>query len=526
MKIVEVKQGTPEWHALRARITRCASYAPIMMGCHPNVRRDDLVRIFATGDERVISDFVRDVIFPRGHEVEGTAREIVEDDTGEDLYAVTATDDSGRYLASFDGLTMAWDWSWEHKQWAEELAARARANDLPDFIYWQLEHQLLVGEDSIERVHFTVSDGTREKKVDVQYERIPGRREKLIAGWDQFQEDVANYQHVEVLPRAVPEPQAELPVPAITVSGEVTIESNLATWGDQLRAYIATIPEAPATDQEFANCEAACKALKVAEDRMKLAIDTALSRFADIEQMRSMGAQWIELARQTRLEREKIVEERKKAVRAEILQEGQRAYASHLEKLNARIGAALLNNRTVALPDFATAMKGKRTIASLRDAVNTTLAHAKIAANEIADRVQANLQVLAAAGADYRFLFADLSTIAFKATEDFDLLVRSRIEAHKENLRKQAEAAAEKERERIAAEERAKLEAAAAKPAPAVPAAPVLAQRSIAPTMPAARSRPTDHEIIATLARHYAVPEATVIEWLTAMALTRAAITA
>lgn len=537
MKIIEVAQGSPEWLALRARIMRCASYAPIVMGCHPNVRRDDLVRIFATGDERVVSDYVQEHVFNRGHAVEATARPLVEEDTGEDLYPVTATDDKGRYLASFDGLTMAWDWSWEHKQWNEELAARARANDLPDYIYWQLEAQLLVGEDEIERVHFTVSDGTREKKVDTVYTRVPGRRERLIAGWDQFEDDVRNYVHVEVLPKAVAEPQAELPVPAILVSGEVAIESNLGPLTEQLRAYIKTIPAEPATDQDFANCEAACKALKLVEERLEIAESAALSRFTAIDEMRRMSATMKTLARDYRLSTEKLVEARKKTIRAEILQVGKDAYALHIEKLNARIGVTLLNDRTVTPPDFATAMKGKKTVAGLRDAVNTTLAHAKIAANEIADRVDANVNHLVAQGAEYQALFMDLPQLAFRERDYVELVVSTRIEGHKAALAKQAEAAAEAAREKIAAEERAKVEAgqraATAPVEQPPPAAATPAPQSVAPAqtgeasrMPAARSRPTDEEIIAVVARHYAVSEATVAEWLTAMALSRAAIAA
>ncbi|WP_242489352.1 MULTISPECIES: hypothetical protein [unclassified Pseudomonas] len=43
--------------------------------------------------------------------------------------------------------------------------------------------------------------------------------------------------------------------------------------------------------------------------------------------------------------------------------------------------------------DFAGAMKNKRTIASLQDAVDTELAGAKIAASQTADAIRLNLAI-------------------------------------------------------------------------------------------------------------------------------------
>ena len=51
MIIHEVKQGSPEWHALRAN-TRNASEAPAMMGVSPYKSRSALVREKATGKHR------------------------------------------------------------------------------------------------------------------------------------------------------------------------------------------------------------------------------------------------------------------------------------------------------------------------------------------------------------------------------------------------------------------------------------------------------------------------------------------
>jgi hypothetical protein len=113
-------------------------------------------------------------------------------------------------------------------------------------------------------------------------------------------------------------------------------------------------------------------------------------------------------------------------------------------------------------PDFVGAMKNKRTLASLHDAVDTLLASAKIAANEAAADIRAKLAWHKENAAGYEILFADLQQIIGKAADDFKLVVTSRIAAHK-----QAEDA---RLTRVREEERIRVEAAVAAPqvAPAV----------------------------------------------------------
>ncbi|CFQ49015.1 hypothetical protein [Yersinia similis] len=77
MQIINVQQGTPEWHALRSRHFT-ASEAPVMMAASSKMRRDELLNMKATGSEREISDWVQTNLFDKGHAQEATARVIVE----------------------------------------------------------------------------------------------------------------------------------------------------------------------------------------------------------------------------------------------------------------------------------------------------------------------------------------------------------------------------------------------------------------------------------------------------------------
>ena len=80
--------------------------------------------------------------------------------------------------------------------------------------------------------------------------------------------------------------------------------------------------------------------------------------------------------------------------------------------------------------NFGSAIKGKRTLASLHDAVDTELAAAKIAADKTALLIRTNLAYLKQF-ADYTGLFADISTLALKDGDDFQAVVNNRISAEK-----------------------------------------------------------------------------------------------
>lgn len=543
MKIYNVTQGSPEWHALRAR-HHCASEAPVMMGASKKTSRTELVRMKATGDEKVFSQWVQENLLDRGHEVEARARAVIETTIGEDLYPATIGDDQERFLASFDGITMSDEVGFECKLHNEELAAavRAGATEFPNGHEWQLEQQLLVNPN-LQRIVFACSDGTPEKTVSTIYIRVPGRAKALVRGWEQFDEDVKNYVHVEVVPKATATLKAGLPTVLIDVKGEVTLASNLDKLDAALRLYVDAIPAKPTTDEDFANCEQAVKDLKTAEERLEASREAALAHFESVAAMNRLVDSMIDLARTTRLRTDHLVDDRKKSIRAEILTKAKTDFAAHVEKLNVRLGRPFM---PVVPCDFVAAMKGKKTIAGLQDGVNVTMAAAKIAANDVADRIQVNLACLTDTAAGYENLFADLQQLCLKPCDDFRLVVRARVDDHKraeekrladerEKIRLEEEA---KARVKVEVEERAKAQAALAmtkhaetmypppeplKPAPSTGPALIRYESRTAPgatiTVGVVPSRPTDNQIIDVLVNFFEVPEAVVIGWLIDMDL-------
>jgi hypothetical protein len=241
---------------------------------------------------------------------------------------------------------------------------------------------------------------------------------------------------------------------SIQVNGALSLISNLDIFGQQLAKFIDGVDNAPQDDQGFADCEAAIKTLQKAQDALEQAESSALAQTSNIEEMRRTVALYRDQARTARLMLEKVVKARKESIRIEIVQAGRQAFADHMKSLDVRLGRPYMPDVPT---DFGGVIKNKRTIASLRDAVDGELARAKIAANEVADRIQLNLSCYAKAAAGHEALFADLSQLVLKDTEAFPLIVIARVTEYKLAEERKLEV----ERERIRAEEEAKAQARA-----------------------------------------------------------------
>lgn len=468
MQIVNLVQGTPEWHAHRAKHFN-ASDAPAMMGCSSYKTRSDLVKELATGIGQEV-DAATQRRFDDGHRFEALARPLAEEIIGEDLSPCVGT--NGKFSASFDGITFMHDVAFEHKTLNDTLREAmfegCCGDALPLQYQIQMEHQAMVA-GSIEKVLFMASkwDGDQllEERHCWYYPNLE-LRAKIIAGWEQLEKDVAAYNPAAERPApAVAAPVESLPAVVVQVSGALTVGGNLDAFGAALRAFIERIPKKPCTDQEFADAEAAAKALKKAEEALAQAEDGALAQISDVEVMRRTVADLRTLARSTRLATEKLVAAEKEARRMAIVTGAQAQLDQHIQALNQRLGANWLPR---VAGGFGEVIKGKKSLANMEDAVAVALTSAKHEANVLAQRLEANRKHLVQDGTDWIALFADFATVGAKAEEDFQILAAHRISQHKQAEAQRLEA----ERERIRAEEAAKLQAQAAIEAAAKTEAP------------------------------------------------------
>lgn len=449
MKTLDLIQGSPEW--LEHRFKHCnASEAAAMLGLDPKTTRTQLLHMKSTGAEKEFSDWVQKNILDYGHEVEGLARQHIEVLLDNDLYPVTGAD--GHLSASFDGLTIFEDVGFEHKQWDETLADSVSNKIVPDSNMPQIQQQLLVSD--AEKIIFVVSNGTKEKMVSMDV--YPDKKwfKRITNGWEQFKKDLAEYKPRELAEKPEANAIMQLPALSIEIKGEV-IASNLPKFKEDAESFIANINTDLKTDNDFANAEATVKFCDETEKKLELAKKSALAQTASIDEvMRTIDFIKDQL-RTKRLDLNRKVTTEKTKIKDAIITDTKKLFVSHLEKLNDEFkGYVTLD---AGYPDFVSAMKNKRTLESLHNAADTELARCKIAANEIASHIRANLAIFHDLAKDNKELFRDLQSIIYKAKDDFELLIKTRISEHEKSV---AAAAQKKIEDDKKAEELAKQKTA------------------------------------------------------------------
>lgn len=449
--LIDAPQGSSAWHAARAKHF-CASEAAAAVSLSKYTTRDELMRQKATGLIEQVSP-AKQRLFDSGHDAEAKARPIAEGIAGTEFYPVVATHEveGMQLLASFDGIDLLDEVIWENKLLNQSLVQQVQAGDLEPHYYLQLEHQLLVS--GAQRALFTTSDGTPDGTYSLWYESKPERRAELIAGWKQFAVDLAAYVAPDAAPqKVVAESVTTLPVVSCHVSGDLAVKHSLPAFEIAWKDFLANkLVREPETDQDFANLEQQVKAMEAAEAQLDAAEESALSETEVLSQFIVLKRALRDMVCEQRKASKKQLTEKKESIKLAQVQRGQKAFAEHMASLNARLGKPYMP----AVPaDFNGVIKGKRTVDSLRGAVNDELARAKIAANEIADRIQLNLNTLREQATAHAFLFADAPTLVMKANDDLQVLIKSRISEHEAKEAKRLE----DERARIRAEEQARAD--------------------------------------------------------------------
>ncbi len=465
MKTLSLIQGTQEWLEARSHCLT-ASEAPAMLGLSKYMQRAELLRQKATGIVPEVDEATQRR-FDAGHASEAITRAWAENFIGEDLYPVTGTvefDGGLPLLASFDGLTLDETIGWENKLWNASFAAEVRAGDVPDTHWPQLEHQMLVS--GAKKVLFTVSDGA-ENIESLWYESIAERRAQVIAGWRQFVTDLANYQPETIVAEVIGHDPETLPALFVQVEGKV-VASNMPAFRAAAAAFIDHLPKPPTPpiqeekdesilakyaqecDQYFADSERAVKACKESEENLSAVKRSAQAQAVTIDEVFRTIDDISERIRAARLGMDKLVKGEKENRRTEIVTKAREEFGRHWGDLCRRIGGEWIPALPYAY--FADAIKGLKSLDSMRDKIGAALANAKIEANAIADRIQANKE----ACADCAHLFPDFGQVCQKDYNDFlnlmgarkaeaDRREAERLEADRARIRTEEQARAERE---------------------------------------------------------------------------------
>ena len=495
-QVLRLEQGSPEWHAHRNTpgiVNGSEIYAK--MGIPGYTTRAKLLQRDATGiTEEVDTHLQRR--FDKGHRQEALARPLAEDIIGDDLSALVMTDtiEGLLFSVSLDGITQGYDITFEHKSLNQELAAALDAGIIPDQYHPQCEAGLMVA--GAKRCLFMASKweeapgsdeepgkvygfAANENGLIVRYRLIEEKhcwyepnlelRPRMIAAEKQYAIDRANYQHVEVAERPAPAVTIELPALFVHAKGEIT-DSNMKAYGEALALRLAEVRAIQlVTDQDFSNAKQSAAMLREQCAKMKLTKEAMLSQTVTIGEAARMMDAWSEDMRVTALKLEKDVEREDAAKKAAIVSGARNAFEDHIKALNVRLGGQYM---PATRPNFAEAIKCKRSYTSMTDAVDAMLSNANVDSDMMADRIELNRKSLfvpdlvkqdsAMVGMSYEHLFPDFAAVCTKAPDDFAALLGSRIAAEEKRLdeakkAEEARIAAAVEAERIRKEEADKL---------------------------------------------------------------------
>ena len=454
MIIHQLTQGTQEWLAYRATHFN-ASDAPAMMGVSPYKTRNQLLHEAHTGLTQEVNRSTQRR-FDDGHRFEALARPLAEEIIGEDLYPVVGS--VGKLSASFDGLTIANEVNFEHKSLNEALRKAmvdgCTGADLPLAYQVQMEQQHLVS--GAEKTLFMASEwddaGNLVEERHCWYVSNLELRQEIIDGWEQLERDLATYAPPETEgPKAVGVSPESLPALHIEVKGAVTA-SNLAEFKSTAVAVIGSISTELETDQDFANAEKTVKWCEDVEKRLEAAKEHALSQTASIDELFKAIDAIAEITRNKRLSLNKLVKDRKEQIRTDIVIGARLKFKCNIEEINNALGDDYI---AIVYPDFAGAIKGKKTVDSIQNAVDTLLAQSSQSAMALAKVIRQNIDYLDANAADNKHLFPDLKSVVSKAGDDFEALVQVRVSKYKQEQEDARNRALRIEQERIKREQQA-----------------------------------------------------------------------
>ena len=443
---LELEQGTPDWENYLL-VSNGASEASAVLGISRNAKRNELLAAKATGIAKTFSDYVRRFVLDKGHEVEALARPIAEDIIGQELFPVVMA--KGNIRASCDGLTMDETIAWENKQFNTKYFELVSNGELPEEHWPQCQQILYV--TGAEKLFFTISDGTPERTVGVWVYSDADLQSTILNAWEQFEIDLKNYKHVEIVEPPKSAIIQSLPSVTVVAYGELTT-CNLPELTPVFDKFLREVNRAGfVTDDDFSIAEGNAKEARNAAKGCVASKEMAIKGMLSVSEVIDTLTKYEQEFNALGLVLEKAVKAEKDNRKATAKLERDKAYADHIAAINAEITPIVLALDSADKPNFVDAMKNQRTLAGLYDKLNTELARCKIAADVIAKQIREKMTFLRENASDFKFLFHDLQSIINKPFDDFKLIVETRIKDYK--VAKEAEL--EAERVRIQQEEEA-----------------------------------------------------------------------
>lgn len=221
-----------------------------------------------------------------------------------------------------------------------------------------------------------------------------------------------------------------MPKLVVTIEGKVT-SSNLPEFQKSAKKYVAAINRVYTTDEHFGQAEVDIKSLKTAEQLVKTELENIDNQSHDINEVRKTLAFIGESFRTPRLEIEKEVREQKDSIRVKLMKEASDEVEQHAQR-----NVALINNEfslelRYNAPDFYAAIKGLRTIDSVKENIKREKDAAIFSMTTVANEILYKLAWFKEEGyLEHKALFIDMADMIYTESMGFKARVKLRVTEH------------------------------------------------------------------------------------------------
>ena len=435
MRILDLQQGTPEWKEHRKN-ARNASEMSIIMGCCKQVKMIELAEAKAFNKPIEHSDYVQDIIFRDGHEIEEIARRKIEETLSVELFPVVcATDEAAemQLSCSLDGITPNGKLIWECKQENLGKFDSLILHKIPQEDFWQCcQCMYITGADHIV---YTLAD--KEGKVTAKtFPRsyFEPSFPLMLAEWKNFDDLVEKLRRTgsRLTKDKAPEAIGSQPsVIDLEFDFDVSIRKcNVGLYRNDVINAINSIRTDLQTDQDFADANEAIKWCKGIKEKVEHARKLALSKSKELEDMFAALQEIQQLAKNKELALTKLKKTRSQEIREGIVKEHETQVRDYIKAANESIAPYFLPEIN-ARDKIIGAMKNKSSFNSLQEAAALAVNSIKFEISEKLNEIIANTDHVKYLSGDHLPLFPDLENLVHLSNDKFKKTVAERIAAYK-----------------------------------------------------------------------------------------------
>lgn len=364
---LDLEQGSDDWNEHRINHWN-SSEAPIIMGCNKKMPRNELMDLKAKGEVKTFSEWVENVLFQRGHNIESIVREKLNKTEGLGLRPAVSVIDGTKYSASLDGLSECLTVFMECKQWNQEKASWVMEHGtVPECDYWQVVHQFLC--TPCETCLYVVSDGdTKTIITPIPRASIPESDfERLELAWVMFFDEMN---------KKVIKPEN---FPAISLNASFKVNySNLGYYTNHIKGMFNALQKELSTDEQFVKAKNDIKICEKAENSIKEAEDKFLSEIGGFKQILDEFKDVKEFVRNIRLTLNKQVKKREDEIRSELCGNASKQVDEYWNEQASCLASPYSLPRSFYFFNAKDLIKNKKTKKSVQNALDDGVASAKL----------------------------------------------------------------------------------------------------------------------------------------------------